>query len=67
MQISHALFMQISNAPHDDCLQKQTIEIFELANCCVGEAEPAGQTAMERRWRRRSFKQVKVIKWCLSS
>ncbi len=45
---------------------KQTIKIIYLANCCVGEAEPAGQTAMRRRWRRSNVKQVKVIKWCLN-
>ncbi len=30
-------------------VSEQTIKIIWLANCCVGEAEPAGQTAMERR------------------
>ncbi len=29
-------------------VSKETIKIIQLANCCVGEAEPAGQTAMER-------------------
>ncbi len=37
-------------------VSKQTIKIIELANCCVGEAEPAGQTVMERRWRRTKVK-----------
>ncbi len=31
-------------------VSKQTIQMISLANCCVGEAEPAGQTVMERRW-----------------
>ncbi len=35
---------------------EQTVKIILLANCCVGEAEPAGQTAMERRWRRSNVK-----------
>ncbi len=35
---------------------KQTVKIISLANCCVGEAEPAGQTAMDRPWRRRNIK-----------
>ncbi len=63
--------MQISHALHDcvpikdnDCwmrilmmlVSKQTIKIIQLANCCVGEAEPAGQTVTERRWRRRNVK-----------
>ncbi len=47
-------------------VNKQTITIIYLANCCAGEAEPAGQTVMERRWRRRKVKQVKVMKCCLS-
>ncbi len=29
-------------------VSKQTIKMILLANCCVGEAEPAGQTVMER-------------------
>ncbi len=44
-------------------VSKQTIKIIQLANSCVGEAEPAGQTAMERRWLRSNIKQVKVIKF----
>ncbi len=37
-------------------VNKETIKIISLANCCVGEAEPAGQTAMMRRWRRSNVK-----------
>ncbi len=48
-------------------VSKQTNKMISLANCCVGEAEPAGQTVMERRWRRRNAKQLKVMKCCLSS
>ncbi len=48
-----------------NCLStKQTIEIIQLANCCAGEAEPAGETEMERRWRRSDIKQAKVMTWC---
>ncbi len=28
-------------------VSKETIKLIQLANCCVGEAEPAGQTVME--------------------
>ncbi len=28
-------------------VSKQTNKIIQLVYCCVGEAEPAGQTAME--------------------
>ncbi len=37
-------------------VNKQTIKIILLANYCVGESEPAGQTVMERRWRRSKVK-----------
>ncbi len=36
-------------------VNKQTIKIIELANC-VGEAEPAGQTVVERQCRGRNIK-----------
>ncbi len=57
MQSSHALHDDCETAIRDHhhwmgillmLVSKQTIKITELANCCVGEAEHAGQTVMEK-------------------
>ncbi len=68
-QTSHALHYDCDRNPEkpvrDHCywmgilmmlVSKQTFKNIWLANCCGGETEPAGQTAMERRWRRSNIK-----------